>query len=104
MRRPPPRTTPIRDRGSWGDPRCFVGEFGPALQGTNVAWQQILTKSQASRIGYLAWSWSGNDAMTANLNIVNDFSTQLTASWGRQVMVDHAASIQKTAVNASIFP
>lgn len=24
--------------------------------------------------------------------------------WGRQVMVDHAASIQKTAVKASIFP
>jgi hypothetical protein len=35
---------------------------------------------------------------------VNDFSTLLTASWGRQVMVDHTASIQKIAVEASIFP
>jgi mannan endo-1,4-beta-mannosidase len=94
----------VLDRAvSMGVP-LIVGEFGPQLQGTNVAWQQILTKSQANRIGYIAWSWSGNDAMTANLNIVNDFSTQLTASWGRQVMVDHAASIQKTAVKASIFP
>jgi mannan endo-1,4-beta-mannosidase len=94
----------VLDRAvSMGVP-LIVGEFGPQLQGQNVAWQQILTKSQATRTGYLAWSWSGNDTMTANLNIVNDFSTSLTASWGRQVMVDHAASIQKTAVKASIFP
>ena len=94
----------VLDRATSMGVPLIVGEFGPQLQGQNVAWQQILTKSQASRIGYLAWSWSGNDTMTANLNIVNDFSTQLTASWGRQVMVDHAASIQKTAVKASIFP
>ena len=94
----------VLDRAvSMGVP-LIVGEFGPQLQGQNVAWQQILTKSQSARIGYIAWSWSGNDTATANLNIVNDFSTQLTASWGRQVMVDHAASIQKTAVKASIFP
>jgi hypothetical protein len=94
----------VLDRAvSMGVP-LIVGEFGPQLQGQNVAWQQILTKSQATRIGYIAWSWSGNDTATQNLNIVNDFSTQLTASWGRQVMVDHAASIQKTAAKASIFP
>jgi mannan endo-1,4-beta-mannosidase len=83
----------------------IVGEFGPQLQGRNVAWQQVLTRCQANRQGYIAWSWSGNDAMNAPLNIVNDFNNQaLTASWGRQVMVDHAASISKTAVKASIFP
>jgi hypothetical protein len=82
----------------------IVGEFGPVLQGQQVAWQQILTKSQARGIGYLAWSWSGNDAETAALNIVNDFGGDLTPSWGQQVMVSHAASIQNTAVKASIFP
>ena len=94
----------VLDRAASMAVPLIVGEFGPQLQGQNVAWQQILTKSQANRIGYLAWSWSGNDTTTANLNIVNDFSTSLTASWGRQVMVDHAASIQKTAAKASIFP
>jgi mannan endo-1,4-beta-mannosidase len=74
------------------------------LQGQPVAWQQILTKSQSRKIGYLAWSWSGNDAMTAALNIVNDFGGDLTPSWGQQVMVSHAASIQNTSVKASIFP
>jgi mannan endo-1,4-beta-mannosidase len=83
----------------------IVGEFGPQLQGRNVAWQEIMTRCQANRIGYIAWSWSGNDAMSANLNIVNDFNNEaLTPSWGRQVMVDHAASIEKTAAKASIFP
>jgi len=82
----------------------IVGEFGPVLQGQPVAWQQILTKSQSRRIGYLAWSWSGNDTETAALNIVNDFGGDLTPSWGQQVMVSHAASIQNTAAKASIFP
>jgi mannan endo-1,4-beta-mannosidase len=81
----------------------IVGEFGPVLQGQPVAWQQILTKSQARKIGYLAWSWSGNDSATAALNIVNDFGGDLTPSWGQQVMVSHAASIQNTAAKASIF-
>jgi mannan endo-1,4-beta-mannosidase len=81
----------------------IVGEFGPQLQGGNVAWQQIMAKCQQHRLGYLAWSWSGNDASTANLNIVNDFTTQLTPSWGRQVMVENANSIQQTAQKASIF-
>jgi len=81
----------------------IVGEFGPQLQGGNVAWQQIMAKCQQHGLGYIAWSWSGNDASTANLNVVNDFTTQLTPSWGRQVMVEHENSIQKTAQKASIF-
>jgi hypothetical protein len=81
----------------------IVGEFGPQLQGGNVAWQQIMAKCQEHRLGYIAWSWSGNDTSTANLNIVNDFSTQLTPSWGREVMVENSNSIQKTAQKASIF-
>ena len=82
----------------------IVGEFGPVLQGQPVAWQQILNKAQSRKLGYLAWSWSGNDAETAALNIVNDFEGDLTPSWGQQVMVSHAASIQNTSVKASIFP
>ncbi len=82
----------------------IVGEFGPELQGQSVAWQEILTKSQSRRTGYIAWSWSGNDSSTAALNIVNDFGGGLTPSWGQQVMVSHAASIQNTAAKASIFP
>jgi hypothetical protein len=82
----------------------IVGEFGPVLQGQPVAWQQILTKAQARKIGYLAWSWSGNSTDTAPLNIINDFEGSLTPSWGQPVMVGHAASVQNTAVKASIFP
>jgi mannan endo-1,4-beta-mannosidase len=81
-----------------------VGEFGPELQGTNVAWQQILTRCQERGIGYIAWSWSGNDQATSSLNIVNDWSGSLTPSWGQQVMVSNPNSIQNTSLAASIFP
>jgi mannan endo-1,4-beta-mannosidase len=80
-----------------------VGEFGHQLQGQPVAWQQVLAKCQEHGIGYLAWSWSGNDADTAQLNIVNDFGGALTPQWGQPVMVGDANSIQNTSVLAGIF-
>jgi len=81
----------------------IVGEFGWRLQGTSVAWQEITKKCGEHRLGYLAWSWSGNDTKTAELNMVNDWGGTLTPSWGQPVVVSDPNSIQKTAMPASIF-
>lgn len=80
-----------------------IGEFGPQLQGQNVAWQAITAGCQSRGLGYIAWSWSGNDSDTQNLNIVNDFGGSLTPQWGEPVMVSDTNSIQNTAQKAGIF-
>jgi mannan endo-1,4-beta-mannosidase len=93
----------VLDRAQTGMVPLIVGEFGAQFQGKNVAWSEITAKCQAHRLGYLAWSWSGNDAATGSLNIVNGFGGALTPSWGKLIMTDDANSIQKTATKATIF-
>lgn len=94
----------VLDNSALGSTIPFiVGEFGWRLQGASVAWQRITEKCNQRGFGYLAWSWSGNDAANAELDIVNDWGGSLTPSWGQQIMVNDAYSIQKTAAQASIF-
>jgi Cellulase (glycosyl hydrolase family 5) len=79
-----------------------VGEFGPVHGGRTVAWERILTRTNELGIGYIAWSWFGNDTTTAALNMAQPPNGPLTA-WGQDVMVRAAGSIQSTAIRASIF-
>ncbi len=83
----------------------IIGEFGWQLSGASVAWQQILTNcnstSNGPRIGYIAWSWSGNDAADSQLDMAQDWDGPLT-SWGQDVMT-HQYGIANTSQPASIF-
>ena len=78
-----------------------VGEFGWQLNGQSVAWQQILTTCNNLGIGYVAWSWSGNDASSSQLDMAQDWEGPLT-SWGQDVMT-HQYGIANTSQPASIF-
>jgi hypothetical protein len=80
----------------------IVGEFGPQLSGANVAWATIVSECETRKMGYIPWSWKGNSADTANLDMAQEWKGPLT-QWGQDVMVNHNASIQKTAQPASIF-
>ena len=53
-------------------------------------------------MGYIPWSRKGNDAATANVDMAQQWKGPLT-QWGQDVMVNHNASVQKTAQPASIF-
>ncbi len=79
----------------------IVGEFGYQLSGTDIAWEQILATSNQLGLGYLAWSWMGNDAGTAHLNLAEDWEGPLTA-WGEDVF-NGPGGIVQTAQPASIF-
>lgn len=79
----------------------IVGEFGHQLMGTDVAWQAILDGCQAQGLGYIAWSWTGNDADTAHLDMAEDWEGPLT-TWGEEVLLG-SNGIQATAQKASIF-
>jgi len=79
----------------------IVGEYGISLNGKDVAWAEIQAKCQALGLGYLAWSWMGNDVDTAQLDLAEGWEGPLTA-WGEDVMND-PNGITKTAKRASIF-
>jgi mannan endo-1,4-beta-mannosidase len=79
----------------------IVGEFGHQLGGAGVAWQQILARCQALGIGYVAWSWMGNDAMNMQLNMAQNWEGPLT-TWGQNVLTG-TNGIQQTARRATIF-
>jgi mannan endo-1,4-beta-mannosidase len=79
----------------------IIGEFGHQLRGVDVAWQQILTSCNELGLGYIAWSWMGNDAATAHLNLAEDWQGPLTA-WGEDV-ISGPGGITATAQPASIF-
>jgi mannan endo-1,4-beta-mannosidase len=79
----------------------IVGEFGHQLSGQPVAWQDILSKCQSRGIGYIAWSWMGNDSMNAQLNLAQAWEGPLT-TWGQNVLTG-TNGIQQTAKKASIF-
>ena len=80
----------------------IVGEFGWQHNGQNVAWERILTRSNDLGIGYIAWSWLGNDAQTAQLDMALGPAGPLT-DWGQDVMMAAAGSIRATSARASIF-
>ena len=78
-----------------------MGEFGYQLSGTDIAWEQILATCNSLGLGYLAWSWMGNDAGTAHLDLAEDWGGPLTA-WGEDV-IHSTNGIAETARPASIF-
>jgi mannan endo-1,4-beta-mannosidase len=80
----------------------IVGEFGPQFNGAAVAWKEILDRCQSLGIGYLAWSWMGNDAMNAQLDMASAWEGPLT-TWGQNVLLG-TNGIRQTAKRASIFP
>jgi mannan endo-1,4-beta-mannosidase len=82
----------------------IVGEFGHRHSGQDVAWERILVRTAPNdlNLGYIAWSWFGNDGDTAELDLVDAPGGALT-QWGRDVMTTAPGNIQDTAHPPSIF-
>ena len=91
----------VLDQANSSQVPLIVGEFGPQFEGMNVAWQEVMSKCQALGMGYIAWSWMGNDAVNAPLNMAQNWEGPLTG-WGRDVLTG-SNGIQPTGRKASIF-
>ena len=85
-----------------GQVPLIVGEFGWRHNGQNVAWERILSRTDELGIGYIAWSWLGNDAATAELDMAVDWSGPLS-DWGSDVLEGAPGNVRATAERASIF-
>ena len=77
-----------------------IGEFGWRFNPNEVDHETILSEAQARGLGYLAWSWSGNNDPILDMT-VNFDPDQLTA-WGDRV-VNGPNGLRATAREATIF-
>ncbi|MFF9623037.1 cellulase family glycosylhydrolase [Streptomyces griseosporeus] len=78
-----------------------IGEFGgPADQWGDPDEDTMMAAAQQLRLGYLAWSWSGNTDPI--LDLATDFDPARLSSWGERVF--HGANgIAQTAREATVF-
>ena len=65
----------------------IVGEFGWFHSGANVAYKSLMDYCQKNKIGWIAWSWSGNGGDDAVLDLTdkNTFSKNDLSNWGKDV-------------------
>jgi mannan endo-1,4-beta-mannosidase len=77
-----------------------IGEFGWKAQSSNVDDQTVMAEAQARGIGYLGWSWAGNNDPILDMT-VNFDPTQLT-TWGQR-MFNGPNGIKATAKEATVY-
>lgn len=80
----------------------IVGEFGLEHMGYEVAGESIMQKSTELGIGYLGWSWKGNDSSTASLDITNDWAGTSYTNWGN-TLINGTNGIKATSKLCSVF-
>jgi mannan endo-1,4-beta-mannosidase len=80
----------------------IVGEFGADHKGQEVAEGAIMERAEQYDIGYIGWSWTGNNEETASLDIVEDWPGDNLTSWG-EILVNGPNGLKETAEPCSIF-
>ena len=79
-----------------------IGEFGGDHNGKPVDEDAILAIAQEMGVGWLAWSWDGNGAQAANLDMVEDWDPTRRTPWGARVIAGENG-IEQTSRRASVF-
>ncbi|WP_416396164.1 RICIN domain-containing protein [Allohahella sp. A8] len=79
-----------------------VGEFAADHFGKYVAANSVMYHTRRHGYGYIGWSWSGNSSDLRSLDIVSNFSNNLTP-WGNMLFNDGENGIVKTSKKASVF-
>ena len=79
-----------------------VGEFGFNHSDGNPDEDTIMAQAQSRGVGYIGWSWSGNSAEVAYLDMSNNFSATSLTSWGQRIF-NGANGIAATARQATIY-
>jgi mannan endo-1,4-beta-mannosidase len=77
-----------------------IGEFGWQRSSNNVDDQTVLAEAQARGLGYLGWSWAGNNDPYLDMT-VNFDANQLT-TWGQRIFPG-PNGITATAREATIY-
>ncbi len=79
-----------------------IGEFASTHKGSDVDEGSIMERSETLSLGYIGWSWSGNDTTTSDLDIVNNWDNNSFSTWGN-VLINGQNGIKSTSTLATAF-
>ncbi|PSL53887.1 mannan endo-1,4-beta-mannosidase [Saccharothrix carnea] len=79
-----------------------VGEFGNDHSDGNPDEDTIFATTQSLKLGYLAWSWSGNGGGVEYLDMVTGFNAAQLTSWGQRA-INGANGIKATSRQATVY-
>ena len=77
-----------------------IGEFGWKQSSNNVDHDTVLAEANARGLGYLGWSWTGNN--DPYLDMATNFDPNQLTSWGQRIF-NGANGIKATAKEATIY-
>jgi mannan endo-1,4-beta-mannosidase len=79
-----------------------IGEFGYLHSYGNPDENAIMAYAQANRLGYLGWSWSGNEPEVGYLDIVRNFDPNSRTMWGNR-LINGPNGISTTSREATVY-
>jgi len=77
-----------------------VGEFGWRFASTEVDDQTVMAQAVSRGIGYLGWSWAGNN--DPRLDMTNNFDPNQLTTWGQRIF-NGPNGIRATAKQATVY-
>jgi mannan endo-1,4-beta-mannosidase len=79
-----------------------VGEFGHLHSDGDPDENTIMAQAQARGLGYIGWSWSGNSAEVAYLDMANSFNPASLTPWGERFL-NGPNGVRLTSREATIY-
>ena len=79
-----------------------IGEFGPMQTDGDVDEATIMSYCQQKGVGWLAWSWKGNNSDLNYLDLTNDWAGTNLTEFGRTV-VNGSNGLKETSKICSVF-
>jgi len=79
-----------------------IGEFGGVHRGVRIDEASIMRRARQYNVGYMGWSWSGNDGDAQSLDIAIGWNAAKLSTWGRELILGDDG-ITATSRRASVF-
>ncbi|MBU2870410.1 cellulase family glycosylhydrolase [Colwellia sp. E2M01] len=79
-----------------------IGEFAASHKEFDVDEESIMSLAVNNDVGYLGWSWDGNDSSYGSIDIVNNWNTNSLTAWG-DILINSANGIKATSQIATIY-
>lgn len=83
-----------------------IGEFGcTRLEGKkDVAWQAILDYTAEKKVGWIAWSWTGNGGDDQVLDLYKPYNGKWLRTKVSNNIIDGRNGVKATSVQCSVYP
>ncbi|MBQ8177394.1 MAG: cellulase family glycosylhydrolase [Oscillospiraceae bacterium] len=79
-----------------------IGEFAAEHTGGDVDEATIMSYCTSKNVGYLGWSWKGNNSDLASLDVANSWDGSSLTSWGN-TLINGANGIKATSKICSVY-